>query len=68
MQPVGGIDIDQDDSQFAGGELCDGPLGAVRRPDAHTLALLETQVQQAPCTPVNLCLELAIRPMNVLVA
>ena len=41
--PIGRIDIDQDQAGFGGGELGEHPLAVVGRPDADAVAGLEAE-------------------------
>ncbi len=43
VRPVGGVDVDEDRADLRRGELDDDPLGAVRRPDADPVALLDAR-------------------------
>ena len=43
VDPVGGVDVDEDHADLGGGVLRQRPLGAVRAPDADPVALAETR-------------------------
>ena len=68
VQPIARVDIDEDRADLARGELRDGPLGAVRRPHADPLALLDPEGHEGPGTAVDLALELAIAVPESLLA
>ncbi len=53
VEAVGGVDVDQDHPGLGAGELGDAPLGAVRRPDAQTLARLQADGDEGPRTAVD---------------
>ncbi|MNP28385.1 hypothetical protein D3C76_1213450 [compost metagenome] len=42
---IGRVDVDQDHANLRGGDLCNAPLGTVRRPDAKAVAGLQAQRQ-----------------------
>src|SRR6266850_3016274 len=65
--PVGGIDVDQNQSGFSSRKLRHGPLRAVGGPDAYALARLEAEAQQARRELVGASLELGIGPPHTLV-
>ena len=67
-EPIGRIDVDQDQSGLGGGELGDRPLGVVRRPDADAVAGVEPKRQQARGKGVDLGFQLAIAPAHALLA
>ena len=46
-QPIGRVDVDQDQAGLGGGELGHHPFGVVRRPDADAVARREPERQQA---------------------
>ena len=58
--PVGGVDVDQDRAELGGGVLGEGPLGAVRRPDADAVALVDAGCQQAEGEGVDLGVQLRV--------
>ena len=68
MPAIAGIDVDEDGADLGGGELGDGPLGAVGRPDAHALALRHPEGHQRPRAAVDVVAELAVRVAHVLVS
>ncbi|MCY1418825.1 hypothetical protein D9M71_343940 [compost metagenome] len=53
VEAVGWIDVDQDHADLGAGELGDAPLGAVRRPDAQTLARLQADGDEGPRAAVD---------------
>ena len=65
---VGRVDVDEDDPGLRGGELGQHPLGAVGRPDADAVALLEAGAEQPARERVDLLVELGVREPDVLVA
>ncbi|MNN18924.1 hypothetical protein D3C81_1321440 [compost metagenome] len=52
-EAVGRIDVDQHHAGLGTGELGDGPLGAVRRPDAEALARLQAEGDEGAGTAVD---------------
>ena len=46
-QPIGRVDVDEDQPGLGGGELGHDPFGVVRRPDADALAAFEAERDQA---------------------
>ena len=58
VQPVGGIDVDEDGADFGGGELGDRPFGAVGRPDADAVAFGDADGEQATRRAIHLVAEL----------
>ncbi len=45
-QPIGRVDVDEDQPGLGGSELGDGPFGVVRRPDADARAAFEAERHQ----------------------
>ena len=58
---VGGVDVDQDRPDLRGG-VRDRPLGAVRGPDAHPVALRDAGAEQAAGERVHVAVELGVGP------
>ena len=67
-QPVGRVDVHQDQPGLGGGELRHHPFGVVRRPDADALARLQPQRDQAGGERIDLLAELALAPADALLA
>src|SRR5262249_47908782 len=67
-QPVGRVDVDEDEASLRGGELRHRPLGVVGRPDADAVAGLEAEGDEAGGQRVDLLLELPVGPADVLLA
>ena len=67
-QPVGRVDVHQDQPGLRGGELRDHPFGIVRRPDADALARLQPQRDQSGGERIDLLAELAPAPADALLA
>ena len=67
-EAVGRVDVDEDEPGLGGGELGDDPFGIVGRPDADPLAGLEAERDEAGGEGVDLALQLAIVPADVLMA
>ena len=67
-EPIGRIDIDQDQAGFGGGELGDHPFGIIGRPDAAPFAGFEPQRQKAGGEVIDLPLQLGIGPAHLLMA
>ncbi len=67
-QPVGRVDVDQDQAGLGGGELGDHPFGIVRRPDADAIAGRKPEREQAGGERVDPRLQCGIGPANILVA
>ena len=65
--PVGGVDVDHDQTGFRRGELGQYPFGTVLRPDADPVARLQAQLQQAGGQAVHALLEFGVGPAHVLV-
>ena len=66
--PVGRVDVDEDETRLRGGELGEGPLGAVGRPDADAFARPEPERHEARRQRIDARLQLAIGPADVLMA
>ena len=67
-QPIGRVDVDENEAGLCGGELGDHPFGVVRRPDADAVAALEPQRQQ-PCSKgVDPFFQLPVCPADLLMA
>ncbi len=67
-QPIGGVDVDENEPGFCSRELGDHPFGVVRRPDADTIAPPEPQREQ-PCSKgVDPFFQLAVCPADPLMA
>ena len=67
-EPIGGVDVDQDQPGLGGGELRHHPFGVVRRPDADPLARLQSQRDQPGGERIDLFAKLAVAPPNALLA
>ena len=65
-QPIGRVDVDQDQARLGGGELGQRPLRAVGRPDADPIARLQSQRQQAGGQGLDPGLHLHIGPADLL--
>ena len=65
---VAGVDVDQNQARFRGGELSDDPFGIVGGPDADALAGLQAEGDKTGGEFVDLAAELGVGPANVLVA
>ena len=68
MDPIAGVDVDQNRADLAGGKLGDRPLGAVGRPDADPFPLGDAQGQQRSRTLIDHRFERAIAVAQPLVA
>ena len=64
---VAGVDVDQDQPRFRGGELSDHPFGIVGGPDADALAGLQAEGDKTGGEFVDLAAKLSVGPANVLV-
>ncbi len=64
---IGRVDVDQDQSRPGGRELRQHPLGAVRRPDADSLACFKAEAQQPDREVVDAARELTPGPAHPLV-
>ena len=62
------VDVDEDDPRLGGGELDEHPLGAVGRPDADPVPLLEPGAEQSARERVDLLVELGVAEAHALVA
>src|SRR5690606_5619065 len=67
VHAVGRVDVNQDGTDFGGGELGNGPLVAVGRPDAHSVAAFDADGHEGPGGFVDLFNELFVGPAYVLV-
>ena len=63
---VGRVDRDEDRADLGGGVLHEHPRGAVRAPDAHSVADVEAAGQEGLGHPVDLGAELAVAESDVL--
>src|SRR5262249_27675490 len=68
MEAIGWIDVDEDGANLGCGELGDGPLSAVGRPDPSAISLLDAECQQTPCTAIHLFAQLRVGVAQVLMA
>ena len=59
---VRGIDVDQDRPDLGRRVLQDGPLGAVRAPDADPVTLGHAQGEQRACHAVDVVVQLGVAP------
>jgi hypothetical protein len=66
VRAIGRVDVDEDRADLRGGELDDGPLCAVRRPDPDPVALLDAGRDEAAGEHVHVPLELAPGPAGAL--
>ncbi|KPQ27789.1 MAG: hypothetical protein HLUCCX14_13620 [Marinobacter excellens HL-55] len=64
---VGRVDVHQDGADFGGGELGNGPLVTVGRPDAHPVAAFDADGQEGTGGFVDLVDKLFVGPAYVLV-
>ena len=63
---VAGVDVDEDRADLGGGELHQGPLRAVGRPDADPVTGPHPDGQQSASEPVDVSLQRGIRPSPAL--
>ena len=68
MDPVGRVDVDEDDPRPRRGQLGDHPLGIVRRPDPEPVASFDAERDEASGERVDAGLKLPIRPAHPLLA
>ena len=67
VQPVGGVDVHQDEPDTRRGELGDGPFRTVRSPDTDAVARLQSERKESGSQRVHLGCQLGPGPAHPLV-